>query len=101
METNIKDMDRLRLEASIDTTRRGQRDGLVFGILGLFSGVFIAALGLFLGTTASVITATISGSILSGYSILKLVNKYIDGPNSKNEHSKDIERKDIESTQGN
>lgn len=83
-----QEQSKLRLQASIETTRRGQRDGFIFGIVGLFAGLIIVALGLFLGTTASAIATSISGTALSGLSIFRLVSKFIDGPNVKTTQNK-------------
>ena len=75
-----RDMEKNSLDSAIRYADKGQNRGFIVTVFGLAIGMATAILSLLLLSNGAAISGIISGSAVSGISILKLVSKFIDGP---------------------
>ena len=88
-----REMERIAFEASIAYAKIGQKRGFALSVIGIIAGVIIALSGVFLKSNPATISAIFTGSTVSGFSIHRLVSKFIDGPSTderKNGSENDI-----------
>jgi len=87
-ESNVRhqqEMDIRQFEASVSYANKGQNRGFLLSVSGLVAGLAIVVMGFKSGNIVAIVSSTLTGSALSGVSILRLVSKFIDGPSdSKN-----------------
>ena len=91
-EENVKHSQEIeikRLEASILYTARGQNRGLIITLVGLAIGIATVILSTLNQSGGATISGVISGSAVSGISILRLVSKFIDGPKKEKKNGND------------
>jgi len=78
-----REMDSKQLEAAINYASKGQNRGYYLALIGIIAGLVAIVLGLTLGEGNVAIITACSGGLISSVSLVAMVSKLIDGPNSR------------------
>ncbi len=81
-------MEDKSLNSAIIYTKDGLKKGFIISLVGLIGGCIIVIGGIAIGGTGATVASVISGTLISGGSIVSIVSKLVDGKQSAKEKAK-------------